>query len=65
MEDNPRSPSTGPSSPEGKAGSACNSEKHGMYAHGVLLHHESVADFAALWDDYYRQFSPTTAPNLT
>jgi hypothetical protein len=58
MEDNPRSPSTGPSSPEGKAGSACNSEKHGMYAHGVLLHHESVADFAALWDDYYRQFSP-------
>jgi hypothetical protein len=51
--------STGPTSPEGKARSARNAETHGMYTNAVLLHYESAEDFAALRDDYYRQFSPT------
>ena len=50
--------STGPTSPEGKARSARNAEKHGMYTNAVLLHYESAEDFAALCEDYYRQFSP-------
>jgi len=52
--------STGPTSPEGKARSARNAEKHGMYTNAVLLHHESAEDFAALRDEYYTQFAPTT-----
>jgi hypothetical protein len=52
--------STGPTSPEGKARSARNAEKHGMYGNAVLLHHESAEEFAALRDDYYRQFAPGT-----
>jgi hypothetical protein len=58
MEDDPCSTSTGPTSPEGKARSARNAEKHGMYTNAVLLHYESAEDFAALCEDYYRQFSP-------
>jgi hypothetical protein len=58
MEDDPRSTSTGPTSPEGKARLARNAEKHGMYTNAVLLHYESAEDFAALCEDYYRQFSP-------
>jgi hypothetical protein len=58
MDDDPRSTSTGPPLPEGKARLARNAEKHGMDSNAVLLHYESAEDFAALWDDYYRQFSP-------
>jgi hypothetical protein len=59
MEDNLYSTSsTGPTAPEGKARSARNAEKHAMYTNAVLLHHESAEDFAAVCEDYYRQFSP-------
>ena len=54
--------STGPTSPEGKARSARNSEKHGMYTSAVLLHHESAEEFAAVIHDYYLQFVPATHP---
>ena len=56
----PQNASTGPTSPEGKARSARNAEKHGMYGNAVLLHHESAEEFAALRDDYYCQFLPVT-----
>lgn len=59
MEDQ-SSPSTGPTTPEGKARSARNAEKHGMYSSAVLLHYESAEAFAALRDSYYAQFSPAT-----
>ena len=52
--------SAGPTSPEGKARSARNAEKHGMYTNAVLLHHESAAEFDALRDDYYLQFTPAS-----
>ena len=52
--------STGPTSLEGKARSARNAERHCMYSSAVLLHQESAEEFAALRDDYYRQFLPVT-----
>ncbi len=52
--------SQGPTSPEGKARSSRNAEKHGMYGNAVLLHHESAEEFASLRDDYYSQFAPAT-----
>jgi hypothetical protein len=58
MEDQLHFTSSGPTSSEGKARSARNAEKHGMYTNAVLLHYESAEDFATLCDDYYRQFSP-------
>jgi hypothetical protein len=66
MEDDPRSTSTGPTSPEGKARLARNAEKHGMYTNAVLLHYESAEDFAALSARITIASSlPITAPNLT
>ena len=52
--------SQGPTSPEGKARSSRNAEKHGMYTNAVLLHHESAEDFDALREDYYCQFAPAS-----
>jgi hypothetical protein len=44
--------SKGPTSLEGKARSARNAEKHGMYSGAVVLHHESKEEFARLRDSY-------------
>lgn len=54
--------SQGPTSPEGKARSARNAEKHGIYANAVLLNHESQEAFAALREHYYQRFLPVTQP---
>ena len=54
--------SQGPTSPEGKAISSRNGEKHGMYSNAVVLHHESEEEFAALRDRYYQRFLPTCEP---
>jgi len=54
--------SQGPTSPEGKARSARNAEKHGMYSNAVLLHHECPEAFAAHRDGYYQRFQPASGP---
>ena len=54
--------STGPTSPEGKARSARNAEKHGIYSSAVVLHHESADQFALLQESYYQRFLPANQP---
>jgi hypothetical protein len=54
--------SNGPTSPEGKARSARNAEKHGIYSSAVLLHHESKEEFNLLQERYYQRFHPATQP---
>ena len=56
--------SNGPTSPEGKARSARNGEKHGMYSSAVLLHHESTEEFAILQERYYQRFLPSNQPEV-
>ncbi len=50
--------SHGPTSPEGKARSARNAEKHGMYSSAIVLHDEPHEEFALLRDSYYLRFQP-------
>ena len=54
--------SHGPTSPEGKARSARNAEKHGMYSSAVVLSHESQEEFALLQERYYQRFHPASQP---
>ena len=54
--------SHGPTSPEGKARSARNAEKHGIYSSAVLLHHESKEAFDLLQEGYYQRFHPASQP---
>ena len=54
--------SQGPTSPEGKARSARNAEKHGIYSNAIVLSHESGQDFATLRDRYYERFLPANQP---
>ena len=54
--------SHGPTSPEGKARSARNAEKHGIYSSAVLLHHESKEAFDLLQAGYYQRFHPASQP---
>ena len=54
--------STGPTSPEGKARSARNAEKHGIYSSAVVLHHESAEQFTLLQEGYYQRFLPASQP---
>ena len=54
--------SIGPTSPEGKARSGRNAEKHGMYSSAIVLQNESHEDFAILRDRYYLRFHPADQP---
>ena len=54
--------SIGPTSPEGKARSGRNAEKHGMYSSAIVLQNESHEDFAILRDSYYQRFRPADQP---
>jgi hypothetical protein len=50
--------SRGPVTPEGKARSSRNGQKHGMYSSAVVLHFESVEAYEALRQTYHSEFSP-------
>jgi hypothetical protein len=50
--------STGPLSPEGKARSARNALKTGIYAESLLLPDEKLEDLRALIDEYYLFHTP-------
>jgi hypothetical protein len=56
--------STGPKTPQGKAVSAGNSLKHGLYARCLLLkskhHSESFEDYQQLIDSLYEELQPET-----
>ena len=53
--------STGPRTPEGKAISARNGVTHGLHSkHFVLLPGENAEEFAALHENYDREFLPAT-----
>ncbi len=50
--------SAGPKTAEGKARSAMNSLKHGVYSESLVLPNESPADLSQLRDYYFRRFQP-------
>ena len=52
--------SAGPKTPEDKAISSRNAEKHGMNGHSVVLRTESREDFDNLVADYTAEFQPRT-----
>ena len=53
--------STGPTSSAGKARSALNALKSGIYAESLLLPDEKLEDLQSLIDDYYSSHRPTSA----
>jgi hypothetical protein len=52
--------SRGPVTPEGKARSSRNNQKHGMHSRAIVLHFESVEAYEALRQQYRADFSPAT-----
>ncbi len=50
--------SQGPVTAEGKARSARNAEKHGIYAHHIVLRSESTPAYEDLCTRYYQHFAP-------
>ena len=53
--------STGPRTPEGKAASAANANKHGFYGkHAVLLNDQERTQFESLRNSYVYALNPTT-----
>ena len=53
--------STGPRTPAGKAASAANALKTGIYSESHIIKGESVADLEALTATYDAEYHPTTA----
>ncbi len=56
--------STGPRTPEGKAGSRLNALRHGLRARTVLLPGESQEEFDRLCDDLESEWQPKTRTEL-
>ena len=52
--------STGPRSVEGKSASRFNALKHGIHAQSVVIPGEDPADYDALSDAYYHEYSPAS-----
>src|SRR5262245_37509976 len=50
--------SRGPVTPEGKARSARNSTRHGLFSQALILPHESTHEFEERCKDYHRSFAP-------
>src|SRR6266496_2467012 len=50
--------STGPTTDDGKANSALNALKSGIYAQSLLLPEEKLDDLRALIDEYYLFYAP-------
>lgn len=50
--------SQGPVTAEGKARSARNAEKHGIYSHNIVLRSESTPAYEDLCVRYYQHFAP-------
>jgi len=48
----------GPSSPEGRAISSKNATKHGCTANTLILEHESVEDYKALAETWFKVYQP-------